>query len=212
MRPDSPQSPKSSPADLAGDVPRRLPRVDAGRRGGRSPPRRRTRGSRAPRRRRALSVTGPWPGTTVSTSMPSIRSQAATQFASGPAHTIGVPPMNRMSPVKIVAGVGHVDERVARGVRRADLDQLDRRGRRRRGRAGRRTCGRQASARCRRSRTRRRSCGTGRRPRPRRCVQRRRAAPAAPRSSPAAAAVRGDDLGAVDAAGCRSSGRRWRGC
>lgn len=29
-----------------------------------------------------------------------MRSQAATQLLTGPAHTIGVPPMNRMSPVK----------------------------------------------------------------------------------------------------------------
>jgi hypothetical protein len=30
---------------------------------------------------------------------PSMRSHAATQLPSGPAHTIGVPPMNKMSPV-----------------------------------------------------------------------------------------------------------------
>jgi len=39
-----------------------------------------------------LSVTGPWPGTTVSMSIPSIRSHASTQFCKGPAHTTGVPP------------------------------------------------------------------------------------------------------------------------
>ena len=45
-------------------------------------------------------------GTTVSMSMPSIRSHAATQFDSGPAHTMGVPPMNRMSPVYTVFASG----------------------------------------------------------------------------------------------------------
>ena len=35
-----------------------------------------------------------------------MRSQAATQLDSGPAHTMGVPPMKRMSPVKIVRASG----------------------------------------------------------------------------------------------------------
>ena len=94
-------------------------------------------------------------------------------------------------------GVGHVGERVAAGVRRADLDQLDAPGRRRRGRAGRRRCGRAGAARCRRSRTRRRSCGTGRRPRPARSFSPASSDGGTSAISSAVAGC-GDDLGVVD--------------
>ena len=43
-------------------------------------------------------MTGPCPGTTVGASSAIIASQAATQLAIGPAHTIGVQPMNSRSP------------------------------------------------------------------------------------------------------------------
>jgi hypothetical protein len=39
-------------------------------------------------------------------SIPSIRSQAAIQFDNGPAHTMGVPPTNKMSPVNTVRASG----------------------------------------------------------------------------------------------------------
>jgi hypothetical protein len=46
-----------------------------------------------------VSVIGPCPGTTTSAPSAAIKSQAEIQFSSGPAHTIGVPLMKRMSPV-----------------------------------------------------------------------------------------------------------------
>ena len=57
---------------------------------------------------------------------PRIRSQASSQFWTGPSQMIGVPPTKRMSPVKTTLASGQVDEDVAGGVGGADLDQLHR--------------------------------------------------------------------------------------
>ena len=51
-------------------------------------------------------MTGPWPGTSVRAPRARIRSQARSQLANGPAQTMGVPPMNRMSPVKTTPASG----------------------------------------------------------------------------------------------------------
>ena len=53
-----------------------------------------------------VSLTGPWPGTTVSTSIARIRSHARTQFATGPAQMIGWAFANTMSPVNTVRSAG----------------------------------------------------------------------------------------------------------
>ena len=169
------------------------------------------RGSRAPATTPALSVTGPCPGTTTSTSMPSIRSQAATQFDSGPAHTIGVPPMKRMSPVKIVRASGTMHEDVAAWCGPGRPRSARPAGHRRRGRGGRRTCASAAS-----------SSMPSKSNSPKKL---RNSSPTSPGAAFSAGQQRrrdvghllggrrrGDDLGARRPAGCRSSGRRWRGC
>ena len=53
-----------------------------------------------------LSVTGPWPGTTKSTSIEIILSQALIQFLTGPAQSIGCPSINRISPVNTTLSEG----------------------------------------------------------------------------------------------------------
>ena len=50
-----------------------------------------------------------------------MRSQAATQLSTGPAHSTGWPSTNRMSPVKTVRSSRHVDQDVAPRMRRPDI-------------------------------------------------------------------------------------------
>ena len=54
-----------------------------------------------------------------------MRSSAACQRSTEPLHMIGATPTNITSAANTTRGVGHVHDRVARGVRRPDLDHLD---------------------------------------------------------------------------------------
>ena len=126
MRPRSPQVGEARRRRSRGRCPAPPPTRPCRPRSGRSPPGRRTRGSRAPRRRRPCRSPGRGRARPCSTSMPSIRSHAATQLRERAG-----PHDGRAADEQDVAGedrpgVGHVGEHVAAGVGRADLDQLDR--------------------------------------------------------------------------------------
>ena len=72
-----------------------------------------------------LSVTGPWPGTIISTSSDSIISHAAIQLPIGPTQTMGWPLMNRISPVNTARSARTYSDRIAAGMRRTHFDQFD---------------------------------------------------------------------------------------